>query len=250
MIRFSLIVFAGQNVSCLTESGITDTEIEYVSHSAKFPVPVVGIVGGIGSGKSSVARWVAEREPWLQIDADKVGHAVLEQPEVRRQLVAAFGPEILGETGSIDRRRLAMQVFGSDADRATARARLEAIVHPAIRQEIERKISGIDRQQFPGVLLDAAVLLEANWADVCNAIVFIDTPLADRQQRVQARGWSAEELANREASQWPLDRKRACATISIPNTGAVSTAGTRLREFVTGLIQTSESGDGIAAESP
>jgi dephospho-CoA kinase len=82
-------------------------------------------------------------------------------------------------------------------------------------------------------VLDAAVLLEAGWNDLCDVVVFIDTPQADRIARVQAgRGWSAAELAKREASQWPLPRKRAAADAVLDNSNDVDHAARQLEQVI------------------
>lgn len=196
------------------------------------PAPVIGIIGGIGSGKSAVARWVAERHPVAVIDADHIGHEVLQQPAIKDRLREAFGVEIFDADGGVIRSALGRKVFGPTAEHQAARRQLESIVHPAIRQVIEQQLQSIDPNRYTAVLLDAAILLETGWADVCQDIIFIDTPLDQRQQRVASRGWSAEELAKREASQWPLDRKRSAASFVLSNSGSLDDAGQALWEFL------------------
>lgn len=192
-------------------------------------IPVVGIVGGIGSGKSTLARWVAEHYPVVAIDADRVGHRALERPEVIQQLRAAFGDEILNAQGAIERSQLARRVFGDTPAHEADRRRLEQIVHPEIQREIERQIAGLNPAAVCCVLLDAAVLLESGWSRFCDGLVFVDTPEDQRLRWVtQRRGWTAEELARRTASQWPLERKRAAAQAVVVNDGSVEQGGERL----------------------
>jgi dephospho-CoA kinase len=201
------------------------------------------VIGGIGSGKSSVARRLQSLRPIAVIDADQLGHQVLNLPNVQERILNRFGPTVL-ETRSepsilnpqpsthhqISRAALGQVVFGSDVATQTARQDLGAIVWPEIRSLIERQISELRRQaNVEAILLDAAVLLEAGWNELCDVVVFIDTPQADRIARVQAgRGWSAEELAKREASQWPLPRKRAAADAVIDNAGSVEDAAEQI----------------------
>lgn len=207
-------------------------------HAAKriCPVPVIGAVGGVGSGKSTLVRWVTERHPVAQIDADQLGHQVLTYPHIQQALAEAFGPEVLHSDGTavqVDRRALAQRVFGDDASQRAARGMLERIVHPEIRKLMEERLSAIDPTGTTGVLLDAAILLEAGWADVCDGIVFVETLESDRRSRVQQqRRWTPEELAAREASQWPLERKRAAASCMITNRGDVDEAGQALWDYV------------------
>jgi len=188
----------------------------------------VGIIGGIGSGKSTVARWIAEQHPVRVIDADQVGHHVLKEPAIIATLQREFGPTILNAQGQIDRQALAQRVFGHGEAQRVAREKLEQIVHPAIRAAIEQQLAQVDPATHQAVLLDAAVLLEAGWSDICDLILYIDTPAEVRQARVaRQRGWSAEELAAREASQWPLDRKQQAADAVLLNTGNLAEVGTQ-----------------------
>lgn len=209
-------------------------------------IPVLGVIGGIGSGKSSVARRLQSFRPIAVIDADQFGHQVLNLPNVQEQILKRFGPSVF-ETRSepstinhqpstpISRSALGRLVFGSDLAAQTARQDLEAIVHPEIRSLLEHTIRELRRQaNVEAIVLDAAVLLEAGWNDLCDVVVFIDTPQADRIARVQAgRGWSAEELAKREASQWPLPRKRAAADAVLDNANDVDHAARQLCEVIT-----------------
>lgn len=186
-------------------------------------------MGGIGSGKSTLARWVAERHPVAVIDADRIGHQLLEAPAVIERLRREFGDAILNERGQIDRSALAKRVFGPSAEHRSARSTLEAVVHPMIQREIERQIAAVDTNMVRCVLLDAAVLLESRWSTVCDRVIFIDTPDERRRAHVSAnRGWSGEELARREASQWPLAEKRARAGAVVTNDGTVAEGGERL----------------------
>ena len=204
-------------------------------------IPVLGVIGGIGSGKSSVARRLQSLRPIAVIDADQCGHQVLNLPNVQGRILKRFGPTVF-ETDSqanpqISRAALGRVVFGSDVAAQTARRDLEAIVHPEIRSLLERTIRELRRQaNVEAIVLDAAVLLEAGWNDLCDVVVFIDTPQADRIARVQAgRGWSAEELAKREASQWPLPRKRAAADAVLDNANDVDHAARQLEQVIANL---------------
>ncbi len=189
--------------------------------------PVIAIVGGIGSGKSFVARLFEEAGGVVRIDADLIGHEVLARPEVIRELAEAFGSEILDAAGQVNRKVVAAKVFGPG--RELARSRLEAITHPRIRAEIERQIALVrqpasshqstsDRPAVRAIVLDAAILLEVGWNDLVDRIVYVDTPDDVRLRRVhETRGWSAEELRRRELSQWTLERKRSAAHDMIRN---------------------------------
>ena len=165
------------------------------------------------------------------IDADRIGHELLLTNDIREKLSHTFGEEILDNKGLVLRRRLAEKVFG-DSDRQTYnRNRLNEILHPAIRSEILRSIKQAP-QDADAIILDAALLLEAGWADECDAVIFIDTPVELRRQRAAAgRGWSMEEFQRREASQWSLVRKHQNAQFAIDNSGSAE-ATTEQMKFV------------------
>ena len=196
----------------------------------------MGLIGGVGSGKSSVARrfQAISRCPVAVIDADQLGHQVLQLPTVKERLLQRFGATIFDSQGDISRSSLGRLVFGEDLTAIQARHDLEAIVHPEIRNLAEQSIHDLrQQQQVELIVLDAAVLLEAGWKDACDLVVFVDTPEADRIARVHAnRGWSAEELAKREASQWPLPRKRAAADAVIDNSKDVDDAARNLEQVI------------------
>lgn len=181
---------------------------------APAPLPsfkVIGLVGGIGSGKSAVAAALARRN-YLVIDADKDAKAALERPDVRDTLVQWWGPDILTE-GRIDRKKVAQIVFAD----ATQRTRLESLIHPIVRADRYTTVARARRESRPGVVVDAPLLFEAGSDKDCDLIWFVDAPLEQRQQRVRARGWTDEELTRREAAQLPLDEKRRRSTTIIPN---------------------------------
>jgi dephospho-CoA kinase len=192
-------------------------------------IPVLGLIGGIGGGKSSVARRLADRGAAV-IDADAVGHELLEDPAIRDRVVERFGSGVAeaarpGESSAprISRRALGAIVFNEPA----ALRDLEAILHPAMREDFRRTIGRLERDGGrPCIVLDAAVLLEAGWDDLCDRIALVDAPRAERLRRVKAsRGWSEEALAARERSQWPVEEKRRRADWIIDNDGPPARLG-------------------------
>jgi len=185
------------------------------------PLPVIGLVGGVGAGKSTAAAKLEALGAFV-IDADKVGHALLTQRPVRGRLIERFGLGVLGEPGAdgereVDRRTLAAAVFSDPM----ARRDLESIMHPRMAGTFAKAIARVSRRGVAGaVVLDAAVLFEAGWDRFCDRVLFIDAPREVRLERLQAaRGWDEAGLASREAAQWPLDRKAARADGVIVNTG-------------------------------
>jgi dephospho-CoA kinase len=185
-------------------------------------IPVLGLIGAIGGGKSSVARRLASHGAAV-IDADAVGHELLEEPAIRDRVVGRFGTGVLeagGDGGSprISRRALGAVVF-RDPD---ALRDLEAILHPAMRDRFLGTIGRLTREGGrPCIVLDAAVLLEAGWDDLCDRIACVDAPRSERVRRVrESRGWSDEALAARESAQEPVEEKRRRADWIIDNDGS------------------------------
>ena len=202
--------------------------------SKRTHVPVVGIVGGIGSGKSSVARWVASRHgDVLVINGDEVGHEVLKIPSVIHAVQERFGPEALDAGGQVDRRALGQIVFGPHNEQQRARHDLEQIVHPRIRETFEKRIAEAVAAGRRAVLLDAAVLFEAGWNDLCHAIVFVDVPRPVRLARLQnGRGWSEADVERREKSQQSVEQKRLRADSIIENNDSLEAAGEQLEAIL------------------
>ena len=200
--------------------------------SSRRPCPVIGILGGVGSGKSSVARQVSGA---VVIDADRIGHELLGSQAVRDQIVGEFGESILTADGTIDRSQLAELVFGPDEDAHNHRETLENILHPEIRRVAEHQIRSVPTGT-KCVIVDAALLLEAGWKDVCDAIVFVDTPLSVRQSRVaETRGWNSAELERRERSQMSLKEKRRHADLIVDNSASLIDAGSTLDSWLANL---------------
>jgi dephospho-CoA kinase len=202
-------------------------------------IPVIGLIGGIGSGKSRVAALLSARGA-VVIDADAVGHEVLERPEVRRGVVERFGAGVLSAlpgSGSpappVDRRALGALVFGD----ASALRDLEALVHPPMERRFQEQIEQAAREgRATLVVLDAAILLEKGWDRFCDLVLFVDAPWETRLARVSStRGWSAETLRAREAAQWPVERKRSRAQAVIRNDDGIADLEARVDAFLDGL---------------
>jgi dephospho-CoA kinase len=206
--------------------------------SERTHIPVIGIVGGIGSGKSSVARWVAARHSDVAlVNGDEIGHEVLTDVAVRDAIRKRFGEPVFTTDGQINRKALGQVVFGSNREQQSARDDLERIVHPKIRETIAGKIANSAAAGKRAVLLDAAVLFEAGWNDLCHAVVFIDVPRDERLARLrETRGWDDAETERRESSQASLESKRRRSQFLVDNSRSVEAAGRQLEEF---LLKTS-----------
>ncbi len=180
----------------------------------KHAPPVLGLVGGIASGKSFVAAQMAKMGCAV-IDADRLVHEVLARPQIRRRVAEGFGDGVLDASGAVDRRALAETAFES----REALGRLERIVHPPVLERIEAEIAAArERPGVRAVVLDAALLLEKGLDKVCDRVLYIISEEGAREARTcHGRGWAASELARRESMQIPLKAKRARADDTIDN---------------------------------
>ena len=172
------------------------------------PKLVIGLVGGIGAGKSTAARCFSLRGG-LVIDADALGHEALRQPEVAAAVVGRWGEGVRKPDGSLDRRELGRVVFGNSDERRA----LEGMVFPWITARCAAAVANaMTDPAVPFVVVDAAVLFEAGWHGNMDRIVYVDAPRDVRVARLAARsGWTEADLAAREAAQWPADEKKARA---------------------------------------
>ncbi len=182
---------------------------------------VVGLVGGIASGKSAVARMLAGKDG-VVIDADRIAREILETPGVRFELLTAFGGRVFDLDGKPDRAVIARTVFANPG----ARAKLEGFTHPPIRARIRAELQAAREAGVPVVVLDVPLLLENDAAHgllaECDATVFVDADDSLREARASAsRGWRPGEVARREAAQMPLSAKKAHAGRVIENRGSL-----------------------------
>jgi len=182
------------------------------------PLPVIAVVGGIGSGKSVVARELAARGGYL-IQADELGHEALRRPEMIAEIVARWGNDVVDEAGNVSRRKLGQVVFAA----ADELRYLESLVFPYIAKRIqEEKAVAAGPTGVRFVVLDAAVLLEAGWTEDVAHLLFVDAPREVRLERLsRTRGWDERELTRREASQMPLAEKKSRANAVIDNAGGL-----------------------------
>ena len=195
---------------------------------------VVGIVGGVASGKSAVARYLAELGG-LVLNADKITHEVLQQPEVIETLVNRFGAGILGPAArlhdrSLDRSAIAKLVFGDSPEHQDNRHFLESVVQKRVRNRLLDELASWQLQACDGnrdganalssrsfLVLDIPLLFERDWDRYCDFVLMVDTPDDKRRENAARRGWSDSDWQRRENNQWPVARKRERATHIIHN---------------------------------
>ena len=207
--------------------------VDSAAPSPQHGLRVVGVLGGVGSGKSTAARFLAQALAAPHLDADAEVARLFADPALLQQLDARFGGGLLQEDGSLDRAELGRRVFDDASDRQA----LESILHPAVRralwlglQQAEAAATGPE----PGfAVLDVPLLLENGLSKACDFLVFVEVPDALRAARAGARhGWDEATWRAREAAQAPLTAKRAAADAILDNAGGVED----LRAAVEGLI--------------
>lgn len=193
---------------------------------------VVGLTGGIATGKSTVAAMFAARGAGI-VDADRIAHALQEpgQP-CYHQIVEAFGPEILDGSGRIDRRRLGARVFANPV----ARKRLESILHPAIRAACQAEIRKAEAAGQRVCLVDAALILETGQRDRFHRIVLVSAPEDVQVDRlVRNRGLAEAEARQRLQSQWTTSAKAAYADFVIDNGGDLAATEAQVAQVYAAL---------------
>ncbi len=163
----------------------------------------IGLTGGIGSGKSTVAERFAQHGVPV-IDTDAIAHTLTHpDTDAGRRIIAAFGQDILDAEGRIDRRRLAARVFADPAERR----RLEAILHPHIRAETIRRLSQLDA---PYAVVVVPLLIEAGFTDLVDRILVVDCDERTAIRRAAARSQRSEEEI-RAIARAQLDRRERLA---------------------------------------
>jgi len=178
----------------------------------------VGLTGGIASGKSEVAAMLAAKEA-AAIYADQIGHEAYRRgTDEYLQIVAAFGAEVVGEDGEIDRRRLGGRVF-SDPE---ARQRLQAIVWPAMRRMMADRLAALESEGARVAVVEAAVLIEADWLPLVDEVWVVEaSPDVARHRLMAYKGLSQEEAEARLGAQLTNEERRRHADVVIDNSGSL-----------------------------
>jgi dephospho-CoA kinase len=198
---------------------------------------VVGLTGGIASGKTTVSTLLAQRGAYI-VDADAIGHQViLPDGEAYPEVVAAFGPEILEEDGTISRRKLGAIVFAEPA----RLAELNAISHPRMGERMARVIKSLRRREPderpPLIVLDAAILFEAAWDTLCDEVWTVESPPDTAIERLVERNrMTRQEALSRLDAQISNEERARRAHRIIRNEGsleALADTVARLWEAIT-----------------
>jgi dephospho-CoA kinase len=179
-------------------------------------VLMVGLTGGIGAGKSEVARRLAELGA-IVIDSDRLAREVVEPgTEGLAEVVAEFGPEVLGPDGALDRTALGRRVFGDEA----ARHRLEAIIHPRVRARSAKLLAAAPADAV--VVNDIPLLVESGLGAGFDVVVVVTASEETRLRRLaRSRGMPADEARSRMAAQATDEQRRAAADVVLDNDGSL-----------------------------
>ena len=189
---------------------------------------VIGLTGGIGTGKSEVSRILRDLGATV-INADHVGHeAYTPHSQIWREVVAAFGEGVLQSSGEIDRKRLGDIVFNDPG----AMAKLNSIMHPRMAEMVRRRIEELREQDVELVVLEAALMVEAGWSSMVDELWVTYAPEELVLERLRQRNnMSDEEIRSRISSQLPFEERARCACMVVDNSGSVA----ELREKVESL---------------
>lgn len=179
---------------------------------------IIGLTGGIASGKSTIAKWLIENG-YTVIDADISARKVVEpNQEAYRKIIEEFGQKIVSNTGIIDRTKLGAIVFGSEAERK----KLNRIVHPAVRKDMIEQQEEALKNGAKTVVLDIPLLFESKLQWMVEKIIVVYIDKEEQLKRLMARNdYTEAEASARITSQLPLDEKRKQADAIIDNSGSI-----------------------------
>ena len=200
---------------------------------------VIGLTGGIGSGKSTVSRFLGERGA-VVIDADKLGHEAFKAgTELWGEVVSAFGRQILAPDGDIDRKKLGGIVF----DDSEALARLNQIMHPRMYDMAKAQLEEYQQQGVNVVVLEAPLLIEAGWTSLVDEVWVTVAPESTVLRRLKERmGMSQADALARIRSQLPSEERIRCADVIINTDCDLSELKVRAKELWVTLFASSDEG--------
>ena len=190
------------------------------------PRLVIGVTGGPGTGKSTVAGMLGELKA-VVLDADRLAHEAMQPKKLAwRHVLRAFGEGIANPDGTINRKKLAARVFGDEA----ARRQLEAIVHPRVIRGVNERLERLRKnKRVHLVVLDVPLLVEAGMNGMVDALVVVTARSAVQRARLQARGWSEEEIKRRIGAQMDLSAKAALADYVVDTSEGIEATRTQVR---------------------
>ena len=195
--------------------------------------PIIGLSGGIGAGKSFIARAFADAGCYV-VSSDEIVRQSYKDESVKQQLRKWWGPVVFQGDGELDRQAIARKIFSRTEDRR----KLEQLIHPIANQVRERQMqAAASDSKIVAFVWDTPLLFETGLDKLCDKVVFVDVPREVRLERLhESRGWSEQELAERENLQMPLDQKRKISDYVISNTADADFARSQVRETLTRIL--------------
>ena len=191
---------------------------------------IIGITGGVGAGKSTVLDYLREQFQAYVIQADQVGHQVMEPGEIcYSQVIALFGEHILKKDKTIDRKAVSDVVFGNEEKLK----KLNGIIHPAVRQSVLEKIQLQKEKKTAIVVVEAALLLEEHYEKFCDKVWYVHTDREIRISRLmENRGYSREKSESIISSQAPDEYFTEHADYIIRNNGDIKDTWLQVEEGI------------------
>ncbi len=180
---------------------------------------VVGLIGLPCSGKSTLRKYLEELGA-VAVDADQIVRKLYEDEQVKREVAALLGTQVVRPDGTVDRTAIAERVF---RDPSLLKALTSQIIYPRTGKVLRARIAAFRSNSQPGdvLVLDAPTLLEAGRRDLVDKLIWVEAPEARRTEWAARRGWNREQLKQREAAMLPADQKRALADFVINNAGTL-----------------------------
>jgi len=204
--------------------------------------PIIGILGGIGSGKSTVAAEFAKLGCAV-VDADKIAHELLDENDIREKIIGLFGQAILDSAGKIDHKKLAAIVF-TDAEKLSS---LNQIIHPLVLERAEQLIKQYQAQvpavrepPVQAIVLDIPLLAEVGWEKWCDKLIFVECERHLRVKRAKKMGiFDENQIKIRENFQISLDNKATVSDNTIDNNSDFSVLAGQVADIFSNIIDNS-----------
>jgi dephospho-CoA kinase len=195
--------------------------------------PIIGIAGGIGSGKSLVASMMAEMN-CLVINSDEMARQAYKDPGVKQTLRQWWGKLVFDPTGEVDRSAVARKIFTLPSERQ----RLERLIHPIVNENrVKIMNQAAANPKIVAFVWDTPLLFETELNKLCDSVIYVDSPLEVRLGRLtQTRGWDQAELERRESAQMPLDKKKRIADYVVVNAADADQVRGQVREVLSRIV--------------
>ncbi|MES0328804.1 MAG: dephospho-CoA kinase [Dehalococcoidales bacterium] len=187
---------------------------------------IIGLTGGIGSGKTTLAGFLKELGVAV-IDADKLGHQALRENQMRREVVATFGQGVLDSDSQVDRPKLARLVFGYPQQLA----RLNRITHPRIAEMLTDRLDEHRRQGVGAVVIEAPLLVETGWVDTVDEVWVTVAPRTVVLTRLQQMGFTRREVLTRLGAQMKPEERLKKADVVINTDTSLEELKARAKEL-------------------